>query len=210
MLPHCCNVWWRGWLCWGVWHSGGRLVICVLSYWLYQRSADLYGRQCMSTRVFKCVITCEYWVWYVGDVLYAVCDVCVDGVVVWWWSCVLCACLYLWMWCVLHENDESHSLFLFNVCTNGGVMEYIWCFRCICAFCFLYCDGVLLRVMCEVFEFLDFASNAVYVNLQYLWFCRSIDCYLCGVLFGDVMLLFQSWVCVCESLVGCVLFLCKF
>ena len=48
------------------------LWLVCLCYWLYQRSTDPCDHQSMSTRV--CIhITCEYWVWYVGDVLNAVC-----------------------------------------------------------------------------------------------------------------------------------------
>ena len=53
---------------------------------------------------------------------------------------------------------------LLPVYAYGGVM---WYFTYLCEFCFLYCDDVLLRVICEVFKFLDFIYDAIYVDLKY-------------------------------------------
>ena len=77
-----------------VWHSGRG--ICVECYMIRVReyfSSSVY--ECQSV---ECVyINCDFLVWYVGDVLYAVCYVCicgVDGVMLW---CVLVLCL-CWLW----------------------------------------------------------------------------------------------------------------
>ena len=46
-------------------------------------SGELACCQCVSTSV-ECEFTSHVTIeWYVGDVSYAVCDVCVHGVVVW-------------------------------------------------------------------------------------------------------------------------------
>ena len=48
-----------------------------------------------------------------------------------------------------------------------------WCsgvflvFSFLCEFCFLYCDDVRLGNVYEFFLFLDFISDAVYVDLKY-------------------------------------------
>ena len=46
---------------------------------MFRKSVHHDGHLCMSARL--CVyITCDYWVWYGGNVLYAVCYVCVRSV----------------------------------------------------------------------------------------------------------------------------------
>ena len=45
-----------------------------------------------------------------------------------------------------------------------------WVFFCVnflCEFCFLYCDDVRLGAVYEIFKFLDFVSDSVYVDLKY-------------------------------------------
>ena len=62
------------------------------------------------------------------------------------------------------------------------MVVYFWCFTFLCEFCFLYCDDVRLAAVYEFFYFLDFVSDAVYVDLKYdvvfvLWlivFCEWV------------------------------------
>ena len=46
-------------------------------------------------------------------------------------------------------------------------MGYLMCFSFLCEFCFLYCNDVRLGAVYEVFQFLDFISDAVYIDLKY-------------------------------------------
>ena len=54
---------------------------------------------------------------------------------------------------------------MLSVCAYGGVVGYFWCFSFLCV-CFFYCDDVRLGAVYDFF-FLDFVSDAVYVDLKY-------------------------------------------
>ena len=82
-----------------------------------------------------------------------------------------------------------------SVCAYGGVVGYFRCFRFLCEFCFLDCDDVWLGAVYEVFKFLDFVSDAVYVDLKYddvfvLWLIV-----VCEWLGGDLSV--SGWVVIC-------------
>ena len=51
---------------------------------------------------------------------------------------------------VLHQCDESPSLFVLSVCAYGGVVGYFWCFSFLCEFCFLYFVMMSGLVMCTM------------------------------------------------------------
>ena len=56
---------------------------------------------------------------------------------------------------------------MLSVCAYGGVVGYFLGFSFMCELCFLYCDDVRLGAVYEFFLFLDFVSDAVYVDLKY-------------------------------------------
>ena len=68
---------------------------------------------------------------------------------------------------ILDQCDEPLSLFVLSVCAYGGVVGYLRCFVFLCEFCFLYCDDARLGAVLKVFQFLNFVSDAVYVDLKY-------------------------------------------
>ena len=64
---------------------------------------------------------------------------------------------------VLDQCDEPPSLSM----RKDGVVWYFLCFSFLCEFCFLYCDDVWLGAVYDFFQFLDFVSDTVYVDLKY-------------------------------------------
>ena len=127
-------------------------------------------------------------------------------------SSVLCVLIALGVYVcesyvVLDQCDEPSSLFVLSFCAYGGVVGYFWSFSFLCEFCFLYCDDVRLCAVYEVFQFLDFVSDVVYVDLKYddvfvLWLivvCEWLGCDLSamGCCVGCV------WRC-CYELCRCV------
>ena len=82
---------------------------------------------------------------------------CVDGL----------GYVYVCESCVaLEEYGEPPSLFVLSVCAYGGVVGYFGV-RFLCELCFF----IVMMSGCELctrfFRFLDFVSNAVYVDLKY-------------------------------------------
>ena len=68
---------------------------------------------------------------------------------------------------------------MLNVCAYGGAVGYFWCISFLCEFCFLYCDDVWLGAVYEVFQFLDFVSDAVYIDSKYddvFFICLIVVC----------------------------------
>ena len=69
---------------------------------------------------------------------------------------------------VLDQCDEPPPLLVCALC-----LCVWWCsgvflmFSFLCQFCFLYCVNVRLGAVYEVFWFLDFVSDSVYVDLKY-------------------------------------------
>ena len=105
---------------------------------------------------------------------------------------------------------------MLSVCAYGGVVGYFFCVLSFCVSFFLYCDYVRLGVVYQVFKFLDFVSDAVYVDLKYDDVCILWLIVVCEWLGGDlsamgccvvclVLLLRCVWVCVwCISSEVCI------
>ena len=78
------------------------------------------------------------------------------------------------------------ALCVISVWVYGGVVGYLCCFGFLCEFGFLYCDDVRLGDVYSVFRFLNFVSDAVYVDLKYnnvFFLCLIVVCEWLG---GDL------------------------
>ena len=179
-----CVYWW--------WKYCNKLVYCDV-FWV----ADYVGDQLTSmvvsvwvTECWVCVhVSCEYSVWYVGDVSYAVCNVCVHCVVMWWrrvsWRKVrvfkfldfVCDAVYIDL-----KYDDVFDLWLIVVCEwlGGDLSAMGCCVVCAVLCCYDFCGCVYgaspVRFVLSLFYLCAIQMNPVCVWLHLIEVCC---CFIC-------------------------------
>ena len=147
------------------------VIVCVLERVLCSSRNLCFVCDPMFLRVpsrYLSCITCDYWVWYVGDVLYAVCYVCIcgDNVYVGYGDvlevfivCILRSCISVLMTCIIfficcsaffHKVcvHSIHIIQTFFACLDiTGFYETKWN----CDIIIYLCDEHLLQITCNWF-----------------------------------------------------------
>ena len=127
LLVNCLLYVWERWL-----FSLGELLYCCCSevcgtlvavYVLLIISKINWPLWPWVPECWVCVhISCEYWIWYVGDVLYAVCYVCVSSAAPYCRCIMFLVCSSLAMWSMgCHNHSQKYPLGwlrLYNVCLS--------------------------------------------------------------------------------------------